>query len=270
MYPLPPSRRAFTLVELLVVISIVTLLMAILLPVLRSARSAAQATTSLSNARQIMVALHTYAGDNNNSFPFSRFESYEAGGVHETPSGEPDSVPYWGGVLYDWNYVTDWRVYWSPGRDSWYLQDETHFADPESDRYAYTGYAANQLAMATRLQGVANRAQVPVRPGHPAFPPPSDMIALVEAWDSVTYASIGRDGLYAILPRSNSTHRHKIFTYNDAAVRTYVDGHGSMGAALEIGWNPGTGGRNGEWAYTSIWDYRHVAPWYSRWWEGWE
>ncbi|HRX84875.1 MAG TPA: type II secretion system protein [Phycisphaerae bacterium] len=60
-----PARRAFTLVELLVVLSIIALLIAMLLPSLRRARNNARTVACCANLRSLMGGIHTYATDNN-------------------------------------------------------------------------------------------------------------------------------------------------------------------------------------------------------------
>lgn len=65
-------KRAFTLVELLVVLAIIAVLAALLLPVLARARESARATACLSNLHQIGIALQIYVQENNNKLPVMR------------------------------------------------------------------------------------------------------------------------------------------------------------------------------------------------------
>lgn len=58
------SKRAFTLIEMLVVISILALLIALLLPSLQKARQVARQVQCASNMRQLTLAMNLYATDN--------------------------------------------------------------------------------------------------------------------------------------------------------------------------------------------------------------
>jgi prepilin-type N-terminal cleavage/methylation domain-containing protein len=62
-------RRAFTLVELLVVIGIIAVLIGILLPALNKARQQANLTACMSNQKQLVNALLMYCNDNRGCFP---------------------------------------------------------------------------------------------------------------------------------------------------------------------------------------------------------
>jgi prepilin-type N-terminal cleavage/methylation domain-containing protein/prepilin-type processing-associated H-X9-DG protein len=63
-------RRAFSLIELLVVIGIIAVLAGFLFPALRRVRDQASATTCASNLGQIGKAMIMYAQENNGKYPF--------------------------------------------------------------------------------------------------------------------------------------------------------------------------------------------------------
>lgn len=62
---------AFTLVELLVVISVIALLIGVLLPVLGSARESGRASVCLSGLRQMLIAASVYATEEGGALPLA-------------------------------------------------------------------------------------------------------------------------------------------------------------------------------------------------------
>ncbi|HEU6449450.1 MAG TPA: prepilin-type N-terminal cleavage/methylation domain-containing protein [Verrucomicrobiae bacterium] len=73
--------RAFTLVELLVVIAVIAILAALLLPALSKTKSAAQSLACLSNLKQLELCCHLYVSDYNDFWPQN-----QVGGFVSAPS----------------------------------------------------------------------------------------------------------------------------------------------------------------------------------------
>lgn len=63
------TRRAFSLIELIVAISIIVLLIALLLPVISTARYHARTAVCASNLRQVGLGLFAYAADARGAYP---------------------------------------------------------------------------------------------------------------------------------------------------------------------------------------------------------
>src|SRR5688572_26098637 len=84
-------KRAFTLVELLVVIGIIAILIGILLPTLNRAREAANRAQCLSNLRQLTTAWIMYAQENKGSLVYAGTNDFTG---FSTPPTAPTHMNY--------------------------------------------------------------------------------------------------------------------------------------------------------------------------------
>jgi prepilin-type processing-associated H-X9-DG protein/prepilin-type N-terminal cleavage/methylation domain-containing protein len=110
----PHSRnfvRAFTLVELLVVIGIIAVLIGVLLPALNKARAQSQSVACLSNMRQLGQALNMFAQEHKGYLPKAWFNARPAV-TKPTPGFDVQPQDYsssdsWGYrfPMYGWDYV---------------------------------------------------------------------------------------------------------------------------------------------------------------------
>ncbi len=75
-------EKAFTLTELLVVISVVSLLMAVLMPALAAARSRGRALVCKSNLRQLLLAGIGYATENDGAYVPAASDLWDNSGLH--------------------------------------------------------------------------------------------------------------------------------------------------------------------------------------------
>ena len=113
------TRRAFTLVELLVVIGIIAILISILLPVIGKARRSSKDVYCRSNLKQVALATRMYANDNYDHYP----DGYTLGGafVRVLPGmlgpNDPFAVPEIYGLpalFKDLGYLKDLNVWRCP------------------------------------------------------------------------------------------------------------------------------------------------------------
>lgn len=97
----PPESKAFSLVELLVVIGIIALLISILLPVLSKARQSSLTIQCASNLRQIGAGLAMYLIENQNTYPPSYlYIGHSIVDGVQTPETTANGYIHWSTYLY--------------------------------------------------------------------------------------------------------------------------------------------------------------------------
>ena len=119
------EMRAFTLTELLVVIAIIAILAALLLPTLSSARQKGSRAVCVSNLRQIGIATHNYAIDNQGSIPFgpkappflSPADLYPSTGAPTCLLSLQNGAPVALGLLLQQYLASQPKVLFCPGTD---------------------------------------------------------------------------------------------------------------------------------------------------------
>ncbi|MBY0112413.1 MAG: prepilin-type N-terminal cleavage/methylation domain-containing protein [Phycisphaerales bacterium] len=110
------SRRAFTLIELLIVIAIIALLITLSIPGLKAVRAAGKQTGCLSDMRQIGIAAVAYSVDFRDALPDPNWgpkatvPGWLYGPGVNTQNCQPDDRKT--GLL--WNYVGDAKLYRCP------------------------------------------------------------------------------------------------------------------------------------------------------------
>jgi prepilin-type N-terminal cleavage/methylation domain-containing protein len=130
-----PVLRGFTLVELLVVISIIALLVSILMPALGKAREQARATMCGSNLKQMGLIWMFYADDNEDSLYY-----------HVWPDGTPDAPWLWYNPIIDYeNGSTGVLECPSMHKYGYFINTETPGLDDHANFRGYARYNSSSM-----------------------------------------------------------------------------------------------------------------------------
>lgn len=291
---------AFTMIELLDILAIISLLMALLLPVLAMSRTTAQLVRSGAQLRDLQITLQQYISDHQSKTPLVNYpRSNNIDSPYYDLSG-PVRYKYahfpWSAVLWVMSYVEDWRAYWSPARDlspSWFvggaslydrltepdgmtLRNPSAWPAQSVNYWRMAGYAmvGTPYGDADSIDGAYVRTNV-MNLDSTRFPL-SNAIAMVESW-SPSYQSTGSPpaaGVFRIEPwHVPSTNSDYLYNYNSRVARAYWDGHVVTAESNSIGWDcsaqSGTyagGPYGGTWTfpwYSGVSGYKSTRPWYS-------
>jgi len=158
----PPALRSspdgFTLVELLVVIAIIAILAGLILAATAKAKNSGSKATDINNLRQIMIALHSYTGDNADILPLANWDNGNTladdkphRGWLYLPDTDPASTNHFRietGSL--WESLRNPKIYFCPmdkpydSRASKYFNGDVIFRQQQISTYAMNG-AVNGL-----------------------------------------------------------------------------------------------------------------------------
>ncbi|MBL8086607.1 MAG: type II secretion system protein [Chthonomonas sp.] len=237
-------KRAFTLVELMVVLVIVTILSALLLPVFRSARASALSAACLAQAKSVVAGHLLYMSDYDDRFVPSSYRGPNG--------GDPITDRKWPQLLQP--YVRGYSSFTCPEDHEIRPTVESVFnadlslADPVTRSYVIaqrTNYGYNGVFLAPMIQ--SDRGFIAVPTSYSSLAYPADTVQLVDSvWDVVNGRPTG-GGRYLIQPPC------RIRIEFGREIDGSIDQAGGLGEV--IGWNPGQS--PSEDSYGGAW------PWHS-------
>ena len=189
--PRAERRRGFTLIELLVVIAIISLLLVILLPIQRYARTKARVVIAHSDLRQICTALDAYSMDNGDTHPPTRSacgtnvnnqlpvelanDRYLPRSPGNIPQAEfldvfrPDQTYKYrapGAIWFNGSFMDFPNSTWRLRSKIWVPDDFPHCTEPEGQYYANRSFEA-ESPVAYALWSIGPDAESPKFPRLP-------------------------------------------------------------------------------------------------------
>ena len=186
-------RRGFTLIELLVVIAIIAILAAILFPVFAKAREKARQSSCLSNVKQIMLAVNSYAQDYDEVLPMNVSD------VNGSAAGDAGDLTWRGAIL---PYAKNAQIFQCPSK-----KFATNVFNGGFDYGYVAGYAANEFHWAG---------------GNPA-PPPGQALGTIQYPASCVWMAEVDGGGESFSNDTDGTNVHGA-VYSDAGAKRHNDG----------------------------------------------
>jgi prepilin-type N-terminal cleavage/methylation domain-containing protein/prepilin-type processing-associated H-X9-DG protein len=161
----PGGKQAFTLVELLVVVAIISILASLLLPMLGRAKEQARIITCGSNIKQTGLCGSLYSDDYADYYMPTMFD------------GVSHFVQNWGYILVNHDYIVDAKIITCPSTGGLMYADSILHPDKAAWRFKYTHFGYNdKLGLGNVSYQYTRRSQV----RSPA--------ATIELGDSIDYS----------------------------------------------------------------------------------
>lgn len=142
-------HTGFSLMEMLVVISLIVLLISLIMPSLQNAKERARISACSANLNQIGIAVTTYASDYDDRIPPLRQFGGQTQSINHWPRWfrEPGDTRYWNlGQLWIKNYGPDGRMYFCPSQ--------------KNSAFTYEAYSTDGFPTDVTCDGCANGVRV--------------------------------------------------------------------------------------------------------------
>jgi prepilin-type N-terminal cleavage/methylation domain-containing protein len=172
----PAHRKAFTLIELLIVIAIIAILAAMLLPALSKAKDKASRTICVNNEKQMALAMTMYSQDNREYFAYPNWGvppgNFPGWLYTPTPTGPPD--------LWSAQYTNNEIAAYKTGLWYTYMPNIRSYICPVDAKSRYFAARANKMS-----SYVMNGAPC----GYPNLPNlyPGITCKITEVWSPMCY-----------------------------------------------------------------------------------
>ena len=229
----PPYTRTqgFTLVELLVVLVIITLMVALLLPSLQSAREQARAIQCASNLRQLMLSTLRYAADHDDYV----YSSASRSSISWSWSYVLASNGYLDGRSYD-----DFPASQAPHDTAWRYKGDDAYppllycpSDPFETRFFSVGFGNWHQSTYAAPIGTFGYGQQILPTDQWWYQYEGRYQQVSDIVDKVLFVEV-HDGSGGRFTHYSASHEHKIGTLHDGAGNyLHGDGHVSRGTGLQ-------------------------------------